>query len=179
MNKNKLKITVYCASSQDIHDDYFKDASELGRLLSQINCKVTYGGGASGLMGALADSMLQHKGEICGLIPQFMIDKEWQHPQINDMKVVCTMHERKEQMLRDCDIAIALPGGCGTFEEFMEALTWRQLELYKGRLIILNTRNYYQPLLDLLNQAVEEKFMNIKVKMMIKFGKSLIHLRNS
>ena len=159
MNNKNLKITVYCASSATIHQDFFRHAKKLGELLSKINCNVTYGGGATGLMGALADSMLEHGGNIRGLIPEFMVKKEWQHPDIHDMKVVCTMHERKEQMLQNCDIAIALPGGCGTLEEFMEALTWRQLELFNGRLLILNTRNYYDSLLDLLHKAVDENFM--------------------
>jgi len=159
MTKKHLKITIYCASSPNIHEDYFGHTRKLGHLLSQINCTVTYGGGATGLMGALADSMLKNNGKIRGLIPEFMIEKEWQHPDVHDMKVVCTMHERKEQMLQDCDVAIALPGGCGTLEEFMEALTWKQLELFHGRLMILNTRNYYDLLLNFLHKSIDEKFM--------------------
>ncbi|WDE95489.1 TIGR00730 family Rossman fold protein [Lentisphaera profundi] len=156
---NKLNITVYCASSPNIHQDYFDSTKELGELLSLIPCTVSYGGGASGLMGALADSMIHHGGEIRGFIPQFMIEREWQHLGVPTMHIVKTMHERKEKLLENCDVAIALAGGCGTLEEFMEALTWKQLELFKGKLMILNTKSYYNPLLELLNGAIHENFM--------------------
>jgi uncharacterized protein (TIGR00730 family) len=155
----KLKITIYCASSPNIHPDYFSAAKELGQLLSSIPCTVSYGGGASGLMGALADSMIEHHGEIKGFIPHFMIEREWQHPNVPTMHIVQSMHERKEKLLANCDIAIALAGGCGTLEEFMEALTWKQLNLFQGKLMILNTKSYYDPLLTMLDSAINENFM--------------------
>ncbi|MDD7987482.1 TIGR00730 family Rossman fold protein [Lentisphaera marina] len=155
----KLQITIYCASSPNIHPDYFSAAKKLGELLSTISCTVSYGGGASGLMGALADSMIHHGGDIKGFIPHFMIEREWQHPQVPSMHVVQSMHERKELLLANCDIAIALAGGCGTLEEFMEALTWKQLKLFQGKLMILNTNAYYKPLLKMLDSAVRENFM--------------------
>lgn len=159
VNMKQLNITVYCASSPNIHQDYFDAATKLGQLLSAIDCTVSYGGGASGLMGALADSMIKHGGKIKGFIPHFMIEREWQHPHVPSMHVVKTMHERKDKLLEDCDVAIALAGGCGTLEEFMEALTWKQLNLYKGKLMILNTKSYYTPLIQMLDSAISENFM--------------------
>ena len=155
----KLNITVYCASSPEIKNTYFEACKQLAIGLSKIKSRISYGGGAIGLMGTLADTVIENGGEIRGIIPDFMIEREWQHPKVEDMHIVESMHERKAEMLKHCDIAITLPGGCGTFEEFMEALTWRRLDIFHGRLMILNLDNYYDPLIQMLEKAIEENFM--------------------
>lgn len=152
-------ITIYCASSPDIHPEYFDSCKQLAKNVAQMGHTISYGGGAVGLMGTLADKILANNGKIKGVIPDFMIEREWQHPGVKDMQIVNSMHERKAQMLKDCDIAIALPGGCGTFEEFMEALTWKRLDIFHGQLYLLNIRNYYDPLIAMLNNSVSEGFM--------------------
>ena len=146
MKDKNLKSPFIAPQSSNIHHDFFDHTKQLGQLLSDLDCMVTYGGGATGLMGALADSMLKNGGKIRGLIPEFMVEKEWQHPDIHDAKVVCTMHERKEQMLQDCDIAMftrrmrnfgRIHGGLDL--EATRTFPW-------SLLLILNTRNYYDSL---------------------------------
>lgn len=153
-------ITVYCASSPKVHAEYFEACKQLARGLAKKQHRISYGGGAIGLMGALADEILSHGGSIRGVIPDFMIEREWQHPEVKDMHIVDSMHERKARMLKNCDIAIALPGGCGTLEEFMEALTWKRLDIFHGELYLLNIRGYYDPLIEMLNNSVDEQFMD-------------------
>jgi uncharacterized protein (TIGR00730 family) len=152
-------VCVYCASSSKAAPIYLKSATDLGRSLTENNLDVVYGGGSTGLMGALADSVLENKGTITGVLPDFMEELEWGHKKVN-MINVGDMHERKRIMLEMADAVVALAGGCGTFEEILEAITWRRLGLFKGPAIIVNTNNYYDPIIAQLNRAVDENFMN-------------------
>lgn len=152
-------ICVYCASSTQIPTLYFEATSELGKILSNAGIEVVFGGGATGLMGTLADSVLENKGNITGVIPQFMCDENWHHAALTKLIVVDTMHERKEKMAQMADAVVALPGGCGTFEELLEAITWKQLGIIHSPIIILNTNGYYNPLIEMLHKAVDENFM--------------------
>ncbi|MBP5455586.1 MAG: TIGR00730 family Rossman fold protein [Paludibacteraceae bacterium] len=153
-----MRVSVYCASSSQISDSYKQQAYELGKFLSEEKVACNYGGGSVGLMGALAQSMLDHGGSIVGIIPQFMVDQGWDNPKVR-MEVVDSMHERKQRMVSDVDAAIALPGGIGTFEELLEVVTWKQLGLFLKPIVILNVNDYYAPLLAMLEKAVEEQFM--------------------
>lgn len=152
-------ICVYCAASTQISPRFFDAADRLGKILASAGHSVVFGGGATGLMGKLADSMLASNGKITGVIPQFMCDENWHHNELTELIVVDTMHERKEKMARMADAVIALPGGCGTLEELMEVITWKQLGIFTKPIVILNTDGYYNPLIDMLHRAVEEKFM--------------------
>ena len=113
----------------------------------------------SGLMGKLADSMLALNGKITGIIPQFMCDEEWHHESLTNLIVVETMHERKALMAQMADAIVALPGGCGTMEELLEAITWKQLGIISVPIVIVNMYGYYDSLIEMLHRAVEEKFM--------------------
>ena len=153
------KICVYCASSPKADDVYKETARKLGEILVANNFEVIYGGGSIGLMGALADSVLAHGGKITGVIPSFMQTLEWGHPEV-DLLEVDDMHVRKSTMLEMADAVVTLAGGCGTFEEILEAITWKRLGLFSGPALIVNTNGYYDPIIEQLNRAVDENFMN-------------------
>lgn len=152
-------VCVYCASSDKINPVYSRDAEMLGSLLGQKNIKIINGAGSIGLMRVITDAALLSGGSVTGVIPHFMVKNGWCHQNLTELISTETMHERKETMARMSDAAIALPGGCGTFEELLEIITWRQLGLYNHPVIILNTNNYYDPLLEMFRRAADEKFM--------------------
>ncbi len=157
---NEIKsVCVYCASSSKIKPAYFEAARELGRLLAQNGMRCVCGAGNQGLMGALSDSVLDYGGRVLGVIPQFMIDEGWCHPRLTETIVTADMHERKERMAREADAVVALPGGCGTMEELMEIITWKQLGLFLNPIVILNIDEYYTPMIEMLQRAIDENFM--------------------
>ena len=131
---------------------------------------MVYGGGKVGLMGALADAALEAGGDIIGVIPQSLVDKELSHPRLSDLRVVGSMHERKALMAELSDAFIALPGGYGTFEEFCEVLTWTQLGLHRKPCGILNVEGYYDPLLALFDHALAEQFVKPVHREMVLSG---------
>lgn len=153
-------IAVYGASSNDIDPRYKQAAYELGQLIARSGHAVVCGGGRQGLMAAAIEGALSEGGEAIGVLPRFMVDNSWQHPDLTRMKVTETMHERKAAMAAMSLAAIACPGGCGTFEELLEIITWRQLNLYRGQVVILDTLGYYRPLTAMMERAVEEGFMH-------------------
>ncbi len=152
-------ICVYCASSANIPRVYIDAAFRLGELITDAGRAVVCGAGRTGLMGALIDGAIDHHGETIGVIPQFMVDNGWHHKGLSQMVVTEDMHERKQTMARLSRAAIALPGGCGTLEELLEIITWRQLGLFSGNIVILNINGYYDPLLAMLRQAADQGFM--------------------
>ncbi|HEX9656247.1 MAG TPA: TIGR00730 family Rossman fold protein [Bacteroidota bacterium] len=154
------KVCVYAASSKQIHPEYLEDAREAGEELAKASIEIVYGGGAVGLMGAIADGALSRKGRVTGIIPRFMMDLEWGHPDISEMVVVEDMHQRKARMIEESDAVLALPGGCGTLEELFEAITMKRLGLYFKPIILLNTRGAYDRVVDVLEHCVEERFMD-------------------
>lgn len=157
---NEIKnVCVYCASSTQIPATYFKAAERLGELLARQGINLIDGAGRQGLMGCINDAVLAAGGTVTGIIPHFMVEQGWHHPHLTRLIETDTMHERKQMMAGMSDGIIALPGGCGTMEELLEAITWKQLGLYLKPIIILNTANFYAPLFDLLQQAVNQNFM--------------------
>ena len=152
-------ICVYCAASTQIKPEYFEATARLGKIFAEANLSVVFGGGSSGLMGTLADSMLAANGKITGIIPRFMCDEEWHHTELSELIVVETMHERKALMAEMADAIVALPGGCGTMEELLEAITWKQLGIVSKPIVIVNMDGYYDAMIEMLHRAVEEKFM--------------------
>ena len=155
-----MRICVYCASSEQVDRIYHDAAAALGRTLAEAGCTVVYGGSRVGLMGALADAALAASGKVVGVIPRFMTEVEWQHPGLADLQIVEDMRERKHRLLQDSDAVVALPGGTGTLEELLEALTLKRLALYFNPIVLVNTNAFYTPLQRFLEQTVEQRFMN-------------------
>lgn len=157
---NDIKtVCVYSASSTKIPEIYFQAADELGRLLGERGLRVVNGAGNIGLMRAVSDATLAAGGTVTGVIPRFMVEQGWYHDGLTELIVTETMHERKRRMADLADAVIALPGGCGTFEELLEIITWKQLGLFANPIVILNTDGYYDALLALFERAVRENFM--------------------
>ena len=155
-----MRICVYAASSQHCDRAYLAAARALGALLARARCSIVYGGGAIGLMGALADGALAEGGEVIGIIPRFMTEVEWQHPGVANLEVVEDMRERKHRLLTGSDGVIALPGGCGTLEELFEAITLKRLGLYFNPIVLLNILDFYTPLQAFMQQVIGQRFMN-------------------
>lgn len=154
-----MRICIYCASSAKIDEIYFEATERLAKILVNSGVQVIYGGGGHGLMGKLADIVLAHGGQIKGIMPQFMNEVEWAHKSVTDIEFTKTMHERKSKFLENIDALIALPGGTGTLEELLEAITLKRLGQFTKPIIILNTNGYYDPLILMLERCVEEKFL--------------------
>ena len=157
---NQIKsVCVYCASSTQIAAPYFNAARELGELLARQHIRLVNGAGSLGLMRACSDACLEAGGKVVGVIPQFMIEQGWHHTGLTELIQTEDMHTRKQTMARLSDGVIALPGGCGTLEELLEIITWKQLGLYLNPIVILNIEGFYNPLLELLAKAIDEHFM--------------------
>jgi len=152
-------VCVYSASSTKIAPVYFQAAEELGRLLAEHHIRLINGAGSIGLMCSVADAVLKNGGEVTGVIPHFMVEQNWHHTGLTELIEVESMHERKQKMANLSDGIIALPGGCGTLEELLEIITWKQLGLYLNPIIILNVNEFFDPLLEMLEKAIEENFM--------------------
>jgi uncharacterized protein (TIGR00730 family) len=159
-NMLERAVCVYCASSSSAHPEYRAAASRLGQVLAGRGITVIYGGGSRGSMGALADGALGKGGRVVGILPRFMADLEWGHQGLSELKLVEDLRTRKHLMLTGAQAAIALPGGCGTLEELLETITLKRLGLFLGPIILVNTRGFFRPLLDLLSHAVGEHFMD-------------------
>jgi uncharacterized protein (TIGR00730 family) len=153
------RITVFCSSSDKVATVYAEAARALGRLLVSEKITLIYGGGGIGLMRNLADSVLEGGGRVIGIIPRFMLEVEWGHPSLTERVVVETMHQRKESFLKDTDAVVALPGGCGTVEELMEAITLKRLGIFHKPIIIINTLGFFDPLVEQLEKMIDERFM--------------------
>ena len=152
-------VCVYSASSTKIDPVYFEAAEQLGRLLAEHHIRLVNGAGSIGLMRSVADAVLSNGGEVTGVIPHFMVEQNWQHTGLTELIEVASMHERKQKMADLSDAVIALPGGCGTLEELLEVITWKQLGLYLNPVVILNVNGVYDPLLNMLGRAIDENFM--------------------
>jgi uncharacterized protein (TIGR00730 family) len=153
------RVCVFCGSSPGSHPDYLQAARDLGEVLVERGIGLVYGGANVGTMGQIASTVLESGGEVIGVIPEGLVKKEVAYKELQDLRVVKTMHERKSLMNELSDGFISLPGGLGTFEEFFEALAWGQLGLHKKPSGILNIRNFYGKLMDFLDHAVAESFM--------------------
>lgn len=152
-------ITVYGASRPDLDPAYTAAAFMLGVKVAEAGLPLISGGGSKGLMAQAIEGALSAGGVTIGVLPQFMVARKWQHPGLTEMIATPDMHSRKKMMAELSLGVVAMPGGIGTFEELLEIITWRQLGLYKGQVVILNTRGYYNPLLGMLEQARQQGFM--------------------
>lgn len=131
----------------------------MAEILVRKNIAMNYGAGSVGIMGAMADEMLNRNGRVIGFIPDFMMKMGWAHPHLEEMKVVRSMHERKSLMMQNVDAIISMPGGVGTIEELLEAITLKQLGQFLQPIVILNTNHFYDPLLNHFEKMIEERFM--------------------
>ncbi|MED3726364.1 TIGR00730 family Rossman fold protein [Priestia filamentosa] len=160
------RITVFCGSSNGATDLYIKEAKKLGEELARRNISLVYGGASVGVMGAIADSVLESGGHVIGVMPAFLEEREIAHKNVSELIVVESMHERKAKMAELADGFIALPGGPGTLEEFFEIFTWAQLGLHQKPCGLLNINEYYTPLVSLFNHMTEEQFLQEKYRAM-------------
>lgn len=159
-----MNVCVFAASSSRIDPIYSGAASELGAQLAESGMSILYGGGGIGLMGKLADAALEKGGNVTGVIPRFMIDEGWGHPHVKNMIVTADMGERKKWMFDRADAVIALPGGVGTLEELTEAITLKQLGIYRGPIIILNIADFYKSFFSFMDQLAEGGFLRLEHK---------------
>ncbi len=166
------RICVYCGSSPGARNDYIEAAQELAKILVQNGLTLIYGGANLGIMGTLADAVLNLNGKAVGVMPHFLVEKEISHPTLTKLIVVDSMHERKLRMAELADGFIAMPGGLGTLEEIFEMLTWAQLGLHPKPCGFLNVAGYYDYLSEFLDHAVDERFLKHQNREMILFEKS-------
>jgi uncharacterized protein (TIGR00730 family) len=162
-------IVVFCGSQKGKNDLYIQHAMELGRLLALLKVELIYGGGNKGLMGVLADSMLENGGKVIGIIPELLTEREHQHKRLTELAVVPDMHSRKKMLFDRGDVAIILPGGFGTLDELFEMLTWNQLGLHDKKIYILNSAGFYSHLHQHLQQAQREGFLYDNLENRIQF----------
>jgi uncharacterized protein (TIGR00730 family) len=142
-----LSVAVFCGSRNGADPIYVQHAAELGKMLADRNIRLVYGGGNKGLMGAVANAVMEHAGHVIGVIPKMLTEWEHQHQGITDLRVVDDMHVRKRMMYELCDVAIILPGGNGTMDELFEMLTWNTLNIHNKKIILLNSGGYYDHLI--------------------------------
>lgn len=166
------RICVYCGSSPGKRATYRESGRALGREIAARGLGLVYGGASIGVMGAVADAVLEHGGEVTGVIPESLAVKEVAHPGLTDLIVVASMHERKARMAELSDAFVALPGGWGTIEEIFEMLTWAQLGLHAKPCGLLNVAGYYDPLCRFLENAIEERFVRDAHRAMVLMDES-------
>jgi uncharacterized protein (TIGR00730 family) len=155
-----MRICVFCGSSPGNHEVYAEAARQTGTLLASRGIELVYGGARRGLMGVLADSMLEAGATVTGVMPRALVEREIQHTGLTQLHVVETMHERKTKMAELADAFIALPGGAGTLEEIFEQWTWGQLDIHRKPCGFLNTRAYYDPLRQMIQRMIGEGFLS-------------------
>jgi len=155
-----FSLCVFCGSRTGIQPDAQQAAAQVGRWIGEHGGQLVYGGGNNGLMGVMADAALQAGARVVGVIPQAMVEREWAKRDCTELHIVGNMHERKALMAERADAFLALPGGIGTFEEFFEVWTWRQLGFHDKPIGLLDTGGYYQGLLAFARQGVAQGFMS-------------------
>ncbi|HEY5967536.1 MAG TPA: TIGR00730 family Rossman fold protein [Chitinophagaceae bacterium] len=152
-------LAVFCGSKNGNNPVYTKHAKELGNLLAKKNITLIYGGGSTGIMGAVADAMMESGGKVIGVITKKLVDWEHQHEGITDLSIVDDMHIRKQKMYDLCDAAVILPGGVGTLDEFFEMVTWNQLSIHDKEIYIINSDNFFDFLLKHIQQMEKQGFL--------------------
>jgi len=158
------KLAIFCGSRNGNHPKYAEEARALAGLLARYRVELIYGGGRNGLMGVVADTVMEQGGTVRGVIPQVLIEWEHQHENISELLVVEDMHVRKRKMYELCDAAIILPGGFGTLDELFEILTWNQLSIHDKKIFILNTEGFYDHQVAHLQHAEREGFLYGELK---------------
>jgi uncharacterized protein (TIGR00730 family) len=159
MAEPAFSICVYCGSKPGDLPEFAESAQQVGEWIGRHGGQLVYGGGRNGLMGIVANATLAAGGRVVGVIPRALVEKEWAHTECTELHIVETMHERKQMMAERADAFLTLPGGIGTFEEFYEVWTWRQLGYHNKPIGLLNLNGYYDPMLSFLNSVVSHEFM--------------------
>lgn len=159
-------IAVFCGSSAGASNVYMENAKEFGKELAKRNITLVYGGASVGVMGAVADTVLHEGGQVIGIMPSFLEQREISHKRLSKLIVVDSMHERKAKMAELSEGFVALPGGPGTLEEFFEIFTWAQLGLHQKPCGLLNSNHYFDPLIELFNHMTKEQFLHEKYRSM-------------
>ncbi|WP_374622455.1 TIGR00730 family Rossman fold protein [Pandoraea sp.] len=159
MSSEVKSICIYCGAAAGVRPAYAEAARELGRRMAEAGIRLVYGGGKVGLMGIIADAVLASGGQVIGVIPKALMDREVGHPGLTQLHVVENMHQRKQMMADLSDAFIAMPGGIGTCEELFEVFTWLQIGYHAKPIGLLNVEQYYDPLLTFLESMVTEQFL--------------------
>jgi uncharacterized protein (TIGR00730 family) len=167
-----MNVCIFCGSASGTKKDYADAATEVGSLIYNSGSSLVYGGGNIGLMGIVADEVMRHGGNVIGVIPDFLLQREVAHKGITQLEVVNSMHERKRRMADLADAFIAMPGGWGTLDELAEILTWKQLGLIDASVGLLNTRGYFNPLVQQMRVMVEEGFLQANNLEQLKISES-------
>lgn len=154
-----LSIAVFCGSKTGTDKIFASHAVEMGKLLAEKNIKLIYGGGSAGIMGIIADSTMEHGGQVMGFIPKLLLEWEVQHRGITELVVCDDMHERKKKIYAVCDAAVILPGGFGTLDELFEIVTWNQLTIHDKKIFILNSGGFYDHLIRHIEHMRKEQFL--------------------
>jgi uncharacterized protein (TIGR00730 family) len=152
-------LAVFCGSKNGMDALYTHHAKQLGKIMADHSIAMIYGGGNSGIMGIVADAVMEHKGKVTGIIPHVLVEWEKEHHGITELIVADDMHERKKKMYELCDAAIILPGGFGTLDELFEMLTWNQLSIHDKKIFILNSRGFFDHLLAHIDKLDKEGFL--------------------
>jgi uncharacterized protein (TIGR00730 family) len=152
-------VTVFCGSKSGNKPGFTQQAIELGTALGKNGIQLVYGGGGKGIMGAIADAVLDNHGKVLGIMPKLLLEWEAQHEGLTELIVTETMHDRKKILYDKADVAIILPGGMGTMDELFEMLTWNNLNIHQKKVIILNWEGFYTPLIALMDHMHAEGFM--------------------
>lgn len=160
-------LCVFCGSNSGLRPQFASAAKALGIVLAESGIRLVYGGGRVGLMGTIADAALSAGGQVIGVIPQHLVDREVAHEGLTELRIVKSMHERKALMAELSDGFVALPGGLGTLEEFFEVWTWGQLGLHRKPYGLLNVSGFYDPLVEFIDQLVEQKFVKPEHRRML------------
>ena len=159
------KVCVYCGSGDGRSPEYLAAAKTLGTALAGAGIRLVYGGGSTGLMGAVASAALAAGGEVTGIIPQFLVDRERAHHQVTDLVVTADMHERKWAMFENADAFVALPGGIGTLEELIEIMTWAQLGRHAKPIVVLDVNGFWRHLKSLLDHMNAAGFLHSRAQL--------------
>ncbi|MCM3789654.1 TIGR00730 family Rossman fold protein [Domibacillus indicus] len=173
------RIAVFCGSASGASISYTDSAVSLGKELAKRGISLVYGGSSAGLMGTVADTVLQEGGEVIGVIPTLLKEREIAHTQLTELHVVESMHERKAKMAELADAFIVLPGGAGTMEEFFEVFTWAQIGLHQKPIGLLNPAHYFDPLVSFFDHMTTEQFLQEQYRSMLLVHDSAAQLIRS
>lgn len=160
MTKQIKQVCVYCSARDAVDVSYIEAAKKLGKILADHDKSLIYGGGSTGLMGAVTDGVIEAGGYVTGIIPEHLRDVEKMHQDVQNLIVVETMHQRKQRMAEMADAFVILPGGFGTMDEFFEILTWRQLGLHDKPILLVNMDGYWAHLISLIEEMLTKKFIS-------------------
>ncbi|WP_299971156.1 TIGR00730 family Rossman fold protein [uncultured Roseobacter sp.] len=172
-------VGVFCGSASGVGYDFASEAGLVGAHLGHQKLSLVYGGGQVGLMGAVADACLNHGGQVFGVMPKALVEKEIAHPNLTELIIVSDMHERKAKMATMADAFVVLPGGTGTMEEFFEQWTWGQIGYHRKPIALLNVAGFFDPLITMLDQMVSRGFLSAQHREMLLYASDIETILNS